>query len=116
MKKLNDQEIVYGGLPIESLTRSGIDVGNEKTILLKNEIDLSGWDKWRVEQTNKVANMDAASPLDDDVGVSNDDTSVCTRYIRLFLPEHLVKRALKTKDSDSSLAWLLNAVKQAASF
>ena len=116
VKKLDDQEIVYGGLPIESLTRSGIDVGNEKTILLKNEIDLSGWDKWRVEQTNKMANMDAVSPLDDRVDVSNDGISDGTRYIRLFLPEHLVKRVLKTKDSDSSLAWLLSAVKQAASF
>lgn len=58
-KKLDDQEIVYGGLPIESLTRHGIDVGNENTILLKDEIDLSGWDKWRAEQTNKVANMAA---------------------------------------------------------
>lgn len=59
VKKLDDQEIVYGGLPIESLTRHGIDVGNENTILLKDEIDLSGWDKWRAEQTNKVANMAA---------------------------------------------------------
>ena len=59
VKKLDDHEIVYGGLPIESLTRHGIDVGNENTILLKDEIDLSGWDKWRAEQTNKVANMAA---------------------------------------------------------
>ncbi|WP_250210611.1 hypothetical protein, partial [Vibrio campbellii] len=116
VKKLDNQEIVYGGLPIESLTRNGIDVGNENTILLKDEIDLSGWDKWRAEQTSKVANMDIVSPLDDSVDVLNDGISNFTRYIRLFLPEHLVKRALETKDSDSSLAWLLSAVKHAASF
>ncbi|WP_214246342.1 hypothetical protein, partial [Vibrio campbellii] len=80
------------------------------------EIDLSGWDKWRAEQTSKVANMDIVSPLDDSVDVLNDGISNFTRYIRLFLPEHLVKRALETKDSDSSLAWLLSAVKHAASF
>ena len=112
VKQLDNQEIV----PIESLTRNGIDVGNENTILLKGEIDLSGWDKWRAEQTSKVANMDIVSPLDDNVDVLNDGISNCTRYIRLFLPEHLVKRALETKDSDSSLAWLLSAVKHAASF
>ena len=116
VKKLDNQEIVYGGLPIESLTRNGIDVGNENTILLKGEIDLSGWDKWRAEQTSKVANMDIVSPLGDSVDVLNDGISNCTRYIRLFLPEHLVKRALETKDSDSSLAWLLSSVKHAASF
>lgn len=116
VKKLDNQEIVYGGLPIESLTRNGIDVGNENTILLKDEIDFSGWDKWRAEQTSKVANMDIVSPLDYSVDVLNDGISNCTRYIRLFLPEHLVKRALETKDSDSSLAWLLSAVEQATSF
>ena len=87
VKQLDNQEIV----PIESLTRNGIDVGNENTILLKGEIDLSGWDKWRAEQTSKVANMDIVSPLDDNVDVLNDGISNCTRYIRLFLPEHLVK-------------------------
>ncbi len=115
VKKLDNQEIVYGGLPIESLIRSGIDVGNENTILLKDKIDFSDWDNWRAEQKNEMNNID--SPLILERGDNlNDRASNCSRYIRLFLPEHLVKKAIETKETDSSLVWLLKAVKQAASF
>ncbi|MCR9655168.1 hypothetical protein NB537_10170 [Vibrio parahaemolyticus] len=115
VKKLDNQEIVYGGLPIESLIRSGIDVGNENTIFLKDEINFSDWGKWRAEQKNEMNNIESALLLDNGDNL-NGGASNCARYIRLFLPEHLVKKALETKDSDSSLAWLLSAVKQAASF
>lgn len=113
IKKLNNKEVLYGGLPIESLIRSGVAVGNEKKILLEFEIDFSDWDKWREEQKNKFNNIDLEQSLDEELnyGASNG-----TRYIRLFLPEHLVKRAVETKDSGSSLTWLLNAVKQAVLF
>ncbi|TVO39913.1 hypothetical protein [Vibrio algivorus] len=115
VKKLDNQEIVYGGLPIESLIRSGIDVGNENTILLKDEIDFSNWDNWRAEQKNEMNNIDSP-PLLERGDNLNDGVSNSARYIRLFLPEHLVKKALETKDTDPSLVWLLRAVKQAASF
>jgi len=92
------------------------------------EQSLFGWQQWvstpphlptlkvLVKKVKKLDNQEIVSLLDDSVDVLNDGISNCTRYILLFLPEHLVKRALETKDSDSSLAWLLSAVKHAASF
>lgn len=87
----------------------------KKVKKLGNGIDFSGWDKWREEQRIEVDCANSEPPLNSDDDLNN-ETLNHTRYVRLFLPEYLVKRALKTKNSDPSLAWLLSAVKQAASF
>ena len=41
VKKLNGREVLYGGLPIESLKQAGIDIGTEAVIELEIIIDFS---------------------------------------------------------------------------
>ena len=105
VKKLNGREVLYGGLPIESLKQAGIDVGTEAVIALETIIDFSGWESWRQEQ---CAQMD-----DTEEKTSCNEELLNRRYVRLFLPEAIVNKVMTTKASSSSLDWLLIAVKQA---
>ncbi len=105
VKKLNGREVLYGGLPIESLKQAGIDIGTEAVIELEIIIDFSEWESWRQEQR---AQMD-----DTEEKTSCNEELLNRRYVRLFLPEAIVNKVMTTKASSSSLDWLLIAVKQA---
>ncbi|MCF4174885.1 hypothetical protein [Vibrio sp. McD22-P3] len=91
VKKLNGREVLYGGLPIESLKQAGIGIGAEADIELEIIIDILEWESWRQEQCAHLLNR---------------------RYVRLFLPEGIVTKVTMTKASSSSSEWLLISVKQ----
>ena len=108
VKKLNGREVLYGGLPIESLKQAGIDIGTEAVIELEIIIDFSEWEYWRQEQRAQMDDIEEklpCKPCDDDL--------LNRRYVRLFLPEAIVNKVMMTKASSSSSDWLLIAVKQA---
>ncbi|MCR9941937.1 hypothetical protein [Vibrio owensii] len=108
VKKLNGREVLYGGLPIESLKQVGIDVGTEAVIELEIIIDFSEWQSWRQGQCAQMDDIEEKSPYN-----PCDDDLLNRRYVRLFLPEAIVDKVMMTKASSSSLDWLLIAVKQA---
>ncbi|MDE1315324.1 hypothetical protein MEG05_14695 [Vibrio aestuarianus] len=108
VKKLNGREVLYGGLPIESLKQAGIDIGTEVVIELEIIIDFSEWESWRQEQCAQMDDIEEKSPCN-----PCDDELLNRRYVRLFLPEAIVNKVRVTKASSSSLDWLLIAVKQA---
>jgi hypothetical protein len=108
VKKLNGREVLYGGLPIESLKQAGIDIGTEAVIELEIIIDFSEWESWRQEQRAQMDDIEEKSPCN-----PCDDDLLNRRYVRLFLPEAIVNKVMMTKASSSSSDWLLIAVKQA---
>lgn len=108
VKKLNGREVLYGGLPIESLKQAGIDIGTEAVIELEIIIDFSEWEPWRQEQRAQMDDIEEESPCN-----PCDDDLLNRRYVRLFLPEAIVNKVMMTKASSSSSDWLLIAVKQA---
>ena len=108
VKKLNGREVLYGGLPIESLKQAGIDIGTEAVIELEIIIDFSEWESWRQEQRAQMDDLEEKSPCN-----PCDDDLLNRRYVRLFLPEAIVNKVMMTKASSSSSDWLLIAVKQA---
>ncbi len=108
VKKLNGREVLYGGLPIESLKQAGIDIGTEAIIELEIIIDFSEWESWRQEQRAQMDDIEEKSPCN-----PCDDDLLNRRYVRLFLPEAIVNKVMMTKASSSSSDWLLIAVKQA---
>lgn len=108
VKKLNGREVLYGGLPIESLKQAWIDIGTKAVIELEIIIDFSEWESWRQEQRAQMDNIEdksSCAPCDDDL--------LNRRYVRLFLPEAIVNKVMMTKASSSSSDWLLIPVKQA---
>ncbi|MFA0080253.1 hypothetical protein AB4427_19310 [Vibrio artabrorum] len=108
VKKLNGREVLYGGLPIESLKQAGIDIGTEAVIELEIIIDFSKWESWRQEQRAQMDDIEEKSPCN-----PCDDDLLNRRYVRLFLPEAIVNKVMMTEASSSSSDWLLIAVKQA---
>ncbi|WP_230857726.1 hypothetical protein, partial [Vibrio fluvialis] len=108
VKKLNGREVLYGGLPIESLKQAGIDIGTEAVIELEIIIDFSEWESWRQEQRAQMDDIEEKLPCN-----PCDDDLLNRRYVRLFLPEAIVNKVMMTKASSSSSDWLLIAVKQA---
>ncbi|EGQ8541888.1 hypothetical protein JFQ74_003417 [Vibrio parahaemolyticus] len=108
VKKLNGREVLYGGLPIESLKQAGIDIGTEAVIELEIIIDFSEWEYWRQEQRAQMDDIEEKLPCN-----PCDDDLLNRRYVRLFLPEAIVNKVMMTKASSSSSDWLLIAVKQA---
>ncbi|CAH7259545.1 conserved hypothetical protein [Vibrio chagasii] len=108
VKKLNGREVLYGGLPIESLKQAGIDIGTEAVIELEIIIDFSEWESWRQEQRAQMDDIEEKSPCN-----PCDDDLLNRRYVRLFLPEAIVNKVMMTEASSSSSDWLLIAVKQA---
>ena len=108
VKKLNGREVLYGGLPIESLKQAGIDIGTEAVIELEIIIDFSEWESWRQEQRAQMDDIEEKLPCN-----PCDDDLLNRRYVRLFLPEAIVNKVMMTKASNSSSDWLLIAVKQA---
>lgn len=108
VKKLNGREVLYGGLPIESLKQAGIDIGTEAVIELEIIIDFSEWEYWRQEQRAQMDDVEEKLPCN-----PCDDDLLNRRYVRLFLPEAIVNKVMMTKASSSSSDWLLIAVKQA---
>ncbi|WP_001019791.1 hypothetical protein [Vibrio sp. RC586] len=108
VKKLNEREVLYGGLPIESLKQAGIDIGTEAVIELEIIIDFSEWESWRQEQRAQMDDIEEKLPCN-----PCDDDLLNRRYVRLFLPEAIVNKVMMTKASSSSSDWLLIAVKQA---
>ncbi|WP_234352396.1 hypothetical protein [Vibrio harveyi] len=65
VKKLNGREVLYGGLPIESLKQAGIDIGTEAVIELEIIIDFSEWSiggkssvlKWTILKRNYLVTL-----------------------------------------------------------
>ncbi|MCW8349310.1 hypothetical protein MD535_25360 [Vibrio sp. ZSDZ65] len=108
VKKLNGREVLYGGLPIESLKQAGIDIGTEAVIELEIIIDFSEWESWRQEQRAQMDDIEEKLPCN-----PCDDDLLNRRYVRLFLPEAIVNKVMMTIASSSSSDWLLIAVKQA---
>ncbi len=108
VKKLNGREVLYGGLPIESLKQAGIDIGTEVVIELEIIIDFSEWESWRQEQRAQMDDIEEKLPCN-----PCDDDLLNRRYVRLFLPEAIVNKVMMSKASSSSSDWLLIAVKQA---
>lgn len=108
VKKLNGREVLYGGLPIESLKQAGIDIGTEAVIELEIIIDFSEWESWRQEQRAQMDDIEEKLPCN-----PCDDDLLNRRYVRLFLPEAIVNKVMMTEASSSSSDWLLIAVKQA---
>ncbi len=62
VKKLNGREVLYGGLPIESLKQAGIDIGTEAVIELEIIIDFSEWESWRQEQRAQMDDIEEKLP------------------------------------------------------
>jgi len=108
VKKLKGREVLFGGLPTESLKQAGIDIGTDAVIELEIIIDFSEWESWRQDQCAQMDDIEEKSPCN-----PCDDDLLNRRYIRLFLPEAIVNKVMMTKTSNSSLDWLLIAVKQA---
>ena len=97
VKKLNGREVLYGGLPIESLKQAGIDIGTEAVIELEIIIDFSEWESWRQEQRAQMDDIEEKLPCN-----PCDDDLLNRRYVRLFLPEAIVNKVMMTKASSSS--------------
>ncbi len=107
IKKLDGREVLYGGVPVESLRRAGIDVGDEVIVPLSINVNLSEWANWRLEQCAKI---DECNKVDS--SSLNDISSNC-RYVRLFLPETVIEKVMNTQSLNSPLDWLLHEVKKA---
>lgn len=96
VKKLNGREVLYGGLPVESLKQAGIDIGTEAVIELEITIDFSEWESWRQEQCAQMDDIEEKSPCN-----PCDDDLLNRRYGRLFVTEAIVNKVIMKKDSSS---------------
>lgn len=107
IKKLDGREVLYGGLPIESLRQAGIDVGNDIIVSLSVNVDLSGWDNWREVQRAQAEESSEVGSVSLSEALSN------RRYVRLFLPEDVVEKVKQAQSINSPLDWLLHEIKSA---
>ncbi|MGR5048752.1 hypothetical protein ACPV3P_08435 [Photobacterium damselae] len=107
IKKLDGREVLYGGLPIESLRQAGIDVGDDIIVSLSVNVDLSGWDDWRAVQ---CAQTEESSEV---VSAHLSEASSNRRYVRLYLPEDVVEKVKQAELLNSPLDWLLHEIKSA---
>ena len=82
VKKLNGREVLYGGLPIESLKQAGIDIDTEAVIELEIINDFYKWEPWRQEQRAQMDDIEEELPYN-----PCDDDLLNRRYVRLFLPK-----------------------------
>ena len=112
IKKLGGREVVYGGVPLDTLTKQGVEVGLDGIVRLEHKIDLTDWGEWRSsQQSERLPNPDF-----DTANEPRHSLYVSSRYVKVFLPEDLAQSILQLKRHDE-LQWeLLQRVKSAITF
>lgn len=106
VKKLSGREVLYGGLPEETLSRQGIKVDQEGVVRISFEgvLDLSEWEQWREKHLTFLATVEE--------GGLDSDAKKHHLYVKVFLPVEIVERVKsETMGSDE---WLWRAVKEGA--